>query len=75
MSLTTFETEEERDERVMQESRAEALAEYPAHKREQEQEECPHDELDHGICMDCGKDCFDDVVAAAEFASDCAMDR
>lgn len=27
---------------------------------------CPHDEHDHGICMDCGKDRTDDLVGAAE---------
>lgn len=29
---------------------------------------CPHDELDHGICMDCGADRTDDLVAQAEYA-------
>lgn len=57
------------------ESRAEALAEYPAHKKQQEQEECPHDENDHGICLDCGKDIWDDIVASAEFRADCLEDR
>ena len=42
---------------------------------EPEEDECPHDELDHGICLDCGKDCFDDEVAAAEFAADCRENR
>ncbi len=37
--------------------------------------ECPHDEHDHGICLDCGKDIFDDLVAAAEFNADCREDR
>lgn len=36
---------------------------------------CPHDEKDHGICLDCHKDCFNDDVAAAEFRSDCINDR
>ena len=86
MSLTQFEKEavaqetnlahvEEFEEAARLLSMQEALAEYPAHKRQQEAEECPHDELDHGICLDCGKDCFDDVIAAAEFAADCANDR
>ena len=30
------------------------------------QECCPHDEHDHGICMDCGKDRTDVFVGAAE---------
>lgn len=29
---------------------------------------CNHDELDHGICIDCGKDEYDSCVAAAESA-------
>jgi hypothetical protein len=36
---------------------------------------CPHDAKDHSICMECGKDCFQDDVGAAEFAADCAQDR
>lgn len=32
------------------------------------QECCPHDEYDHGICLDCEKDCTDDLVGAAESA-------
>lgn len=36
---------------------------------------CPHDELDHGICLSCGRDCFDDLVDRAEFLRDCAEDR
>ncbi len=40
-----------------------------------EEDECPHDEHDHGICLDCGKDITDDLVAAAEFAADCREDR
>jgi hypothetical protein len=38
-------------------------------------DECPHDELDHGICLDCGADRMDDMVAAAEFRADCLEDR
>jgi hypothetical protein len=40
-----------------------------------EEDECPHDEHDHGICLHCGKDITDDLVAAAEFAADCLEDR
>ncbi len=40
-----------------------------------EQEQCPHDEHDHGICLDCGENIWDDVVAAAEFRADCNEDR
>jgi len=35
-----------------------------------EQETCPHDEHDHGICLDCGKDILDDLVCAAEYATE-----
>jgi hypothetical protein len=42
---------------------------------EPEADDCPHDENDHGICLDCGKDIFDDIVAAAEAAADCREDR
>jgi hypothetical protein len=59
----------------MQEARAEWEANREKREREKYQEECPHDETDHGICLDCGLDVFDDIVAAAEFAADCAADR
>ena len=36
---------------------------------------CEHDEHDHGICLDCGKDIFNDLVGAAEFRADCINDR
>lgn len=26
---------------------------------------CPHDERDHGICLDCGHDGYEDMAAAA----------
>lgn len=42
---------------------------------EEDEDECPHDEHDHGICLDCGKDIWDDVVAAAEFRADSLEDR
>lgn len=58
-----------------QESAASWRKRWEAELKDKEQEECPHDELDHGYCLDCGKDCFDDVVAAAEFRSDCLEDR
>lgn len=32
------------------------------------QECCPHDEHDHGICLDCEKDLTDDLAGAAEYA-------
>ena len=38
-------------------------------------EHCEHAENDHGICLDCGKDVMDDLIAAAEYAADCAQDR
>lgn len=31
------------------------------------QECCPHDEHDHGICLDCGLDQSADLAARAEF--------
>lgn len=39
------------------------------------EDDCCHDEHDHGICLECGKDVMDDLVAAAEFAADCREDR
>lgn len=55
-------------------SHAEALAEYQQHRRQEEerkyQEECPHDEHDHGICLDCGKDILDDLIGRAELLED-----
>lgn len=29
---------------------------------------CPHDEFDHGICLGCGADKYEDLSAKAEFA-------
>ncbi len=42
---------------------------------EPQDEECAHDEHDHGICLYCGKDITDDLVARAEYAADSAQDR
>lgn len=48
--------------------------EYEAWKKAKEQrelqEECPHDEHDHGICLDCGKDIMDDLIDRAEMMRD-----
>lgn len=48
----------------------EAIEEYRAWKKAKEereyQEECPHDEHDHYICLDCGKDILDDKIGEAE---------
>ena len=44
-------------------------------ERKAQQEECPHDEHDHGICLHCRKDVWDDVVSAAEFRAECLEDR
>jgi Fe2+ or Zn2+ uptake regulation protein len=55
-----------------QRAKTQAFAEWKARK---EQNECPHDEHDHGICLDCGKDIMDDIVGAAEMARDAAEDR
>lgn len=63
----------------MQQAKKEYDAATPAERAKvldkEDEDECPHDELDHGICMDCGKDCFDDLVAAAEFNAECREDR
>jgi len=40
-----------------------------------EEDACPHDEHDHGICLDCGTDITQDLVGKAEFRRDCAEDR
>jgi Fe2+ or Zn2+ uptake regulation protein len=31
---------------------------------------CPHDEHDHGYCLDCHKDILDDLVGEAELLRD-----
>lgn len=70
--------QEAKDEAERKRSMEEALAEYPAHKAkqklEEEQEECDHPEHDHGICLHCEKDIFDDLVDRAEWARDAARD-
>lgn len=33
---------------------------------EDDQENCPHDEHDHGICLDCEKDLTDSLAGRAE---------
>jgi hypothetical protein len=52
------------------EQREAARREWEAAKAERDrlayQEECPHDEHDHGICLDCGKDILDDLIARAD---------
>ncbi len=73
-------TEEEADEirvKAMYEARAEYDAATPAERAKvlSKEDECPHDEHDHGICLECGKDIMDDLVAAAELAADCREDR
>lgn len=40
-----------------------------------EEELCPHDEHDHGICLDCGEDIHDSLVERAENISDARQDR
>uniref|UniRef100_UPI004029A86A hypothetical protein n=1 Tax=Candidatus Wunengus sp. YC61 TaxID=3367698 RepID=UPI004029A86A len=35
-----------------------------------EENNCPHDEHDHGICLECDKDITDDLVAKAEYIRD-----
>lgn len=46
-----------------------------ARERRLAQEDCPHTDKDHSICLECGKDCFDDDIAEAEDAADAAQDR
>ena len=36
----------------------------------EDEDECPHDETDHHICLDCGKDCLDDAIARADLLED-----
>lgn len=59
---------------AMEASRHEAILEYEQYRarliREQEQEECPHDEHDHGICLSCGKDILDELIGRAELLED-----
>lgn len=42
---------------------------------EEEEEECPHDEHDHGICLECGEDIHDQLIAQAEYLMDSIQDR
>jgi len=35
-----------------------------------DEDQCPHDELDHGICLDCGQDRFDDLIDRADMMGD-----
>lgn len=68
------EAEEQRLEDERYEAMRSAKVEYDADKerrdKEKEQAECPHDEHDHGICLDCSKDIFDDLVGRAESMRD-----
>jgi Fe2+ or Zn2+ uptake regulation protein len=36
------------------------------YRQDTEEEECPHDEHDHGICLDCGEDIMDKLISQAE---------
>lgn len=67
----THYSEEAAADQAREISMNEAMREWRAHRdqqlKKQEQEECPHDEHDHGICLDCGKDCFDDLLARADY--------
>lgn len=59
---------------AMEASRHEATLEYEQHlaqrRKEQEQEECPHDEHEGGYCIDCGKNIMDDLIGRAELLED-----
>ena len=39
------------------------------------QPKCEHEELDHGYCLYCGKDCTDDLIGRAEMNADIKEDR
>ncbi len=39
------------------------------------EEPCPHDEHEHGVCIDCGEDITQTLVVRAEAAADAAQDR
>jgi len=52
------------------EIRAEYLAWKKAKEQSELEEECPHDEHDHGICLDCGKDILDNLIDRAEMMRD-----
>lgn len=47
----------------------------PSYITDDVMDDCPHDEHDHGICLECGKDIWDDIVGAAEMACDAMEDR
>lgn len=36
----------------------------------EDEDECPHDEHDHYICLDCGKDIMDDLISRADMMRD-----
>jgi hypothetical protein len=36
----------------------------------EDEDECPHDEHDHYICLDCGKDIMDELIARADLLRD-----
>jgi hypothetical protein len=38
--------------------------------KEPDDDECQHDEHDHGVCLDCGKDITNNLVGRAESASE-----
>lgn len=37
--------------------------------------DCPHDEHDHGVCLDCEKDISSDLAAEAEWHAELRADR
>lgn len=58
-------------EPIIPEYLKEEYAEFKAaQQKRREQEDCPHDEHDHGICLDCGKDIMDDLIDRAEMMRD-----
>ncbi len=79
LEIEREEREEEDRLLAMGEARKEYDAATPAERKQvlhqEDEDECPHDEHDHCICLECGADITDDLVGAAEFARDCREDR
>lgn len=63
------------DDEYRQASMDEAMRERAAFRAQEKQHDCPHDEHEHGYCLDCGKDITDDLVSRAEAAADAREDR
>lgn len=57
--------------------RESSMADAKAHyfKAVPKSSDCPHTDHEHGICIECGKDIWDDIVARAESAAEAKEDR